>query len=57
MTDPTHIYVDLDIVNNDQTTNVNPPQLRFEETRNSPYIDGNSADYYCSIFAVLHPNG
>ena len=49
MIDPTHIYVDLDIVNNDQTTNDDPPLLRFEETRNSPYINDNSAKYYCSI--------
>jgi hypothetical protein len=33
MSKPMHIYVDLDIVNNDQTTNSDPPQLRFEETR------------------------
>jgi hypothetical protein len=41
--------VDLDIVNNDQTTNNDPPQLRFEETRNSPYMEGDSRDYFCSI--------
>jgi len=49
MSKPMHIYVDLDIVNNDQTTNSDPPQLRFEETRNSPYIEGDSRDYFCSI--------
>ena len=27
--DNTHIYVDLDIINNDQRADVDPPQLRF----------------------------
>jgi hypothetical protein len=47
--EPTHIYVDLDILNNDQTTNDDPPHLRFEETRNAPFIDGDTKDYFCSI--------
>ena len=45
----THIYVDLDIINNDQRADVDPPQLRFEETRNSPFLPGDSHDYFCSI--------
>jgi hypothetical protein len=45
----THIYVDLDIINNDQRADVDPPQLRFEETRNAPYLPGDSRDYFCSI--------
>ena len=47
--EPTHIYVDLDIINNDQRADVDPPQLRFEETRNAPYLPGDSSDYFCSI--------
>ena len=47
--EPTHIYVDLDIINNDQRADVDPPQLRFEETRNAPYLSGDSSDYFCSI--------
>ena len=47
--EPTHIYVDLDILNNDQTTNDDPPHLRFEETRNAPFVDGDTKDYFCSI--------
>ena len=46
--DPTHIYVDLDILNNDQTTNEDPPHLRFEETRNAPFIN-NTSEYFCTI--------
>jgi len=45
----THIYLDLDIINNDQFSNNDPPILRFEETRNSPFLPGDSAEYYLSI--------
>jgi len=45
----THIYLDLQIVNNNQNNNEPPPVLRFEETRNSPFLPGDSADYFCSI--------
>ena len=46
---PSHMYVDLDVVNNDLTSNINAPALKFEETRTSPYIEGDSADSLCSI--------
>ena len=39
-----HIYLDLDVVNNSP-----PPLLRFEETRNSPFLLGDSSEYFCSI--------
>jgi hypothetical protein len=45
----THIYLDLQIVNNNQNNNEPPPVLRFEETRNSPVLPGDRADYFCSI--------
>ncbi len=48
MNDPYHIYMDLDVINNDFGS-VTKPQLRFEETRNTPYLPGDSADYFCSI--------
>ena len=42
----THIYVDLDVINNDY---VNPqPMLKFEDTRNSPFLS-DSSQYYASI--------
>jgi len=44
---PYHIYHDLDIINNDYTSS--PPHLRFEETRNAPYLDGDSSEYFVSI--------
>ena len=49
MTTRTHVYIDLDVVNNNFRSEATAPVLRFEETRNSPYLDGDSADYYCSI--------
>ena len=33
----THIYLDLDIVNNKQDTSDDPPVLRFVQTRNTPF--------------------
>ena len=44
-----HVYVDVDVVNNDMTSNVSASALRFQETMNAPYIGGDSADYLCSI--------
>ena len=45
---PYHVYMDLDVINNDYTSTT-APQLRFEETRNQPFLDGDSSDYFCSI--------
>ena len=47
MPEPTHVYLDLDVVNND--FNASAPQLRFEETRNTPFLDGDAAEYFCSV--------
>ena len=46
---PSHVCVDLDVINNDLTSDISAPALRFQETRTSPYIEGDSADYLCSI--------
>ena len=48
MYDPYHVYMDLDVINNDYNA-ISKPQLRFEETRNTPFLPGDSADYFCSI--------
>ncbi len=45
---PYHVYLDLVVINNDCSSN-SPPQLRFEESRNAPFLDGDSKDYVCSI--------
>ena len=44
-----HAYVDLDVVNNDMTSDVSDPALRFQETRHARYVEGDSADCLCSI--------
>ena len=36
--DPVHIYVDLDITNNDYEGTLQPKQVVFNEIRNTPYI-------------------
>ena len=48
MNDPYHVYMDLDVINNDYNS-TSKPSLRFEETRNTPFLPGDSADYFCSI--------
>jgi len=48
MNDPYHVYMDLDVVNNDYNA-TSKSHLRFEETRNMPFLPGDSADYFCSI--------
>ena len=49
MHDPHHVYLDLDVINNDYKNNGAPPYLRFEEIRNTPFLDGDSSEYLCSI--------
>ena len=49
MSDPNHIYLDLDVINNNYNQGDQPPYLRFEEIRNTPFLDGDSSDYFCSI--------
>ena len=45
MLDPTHMYLNLDVVNN--STYKSQP-LVFNETRNMPFLT-NSQDYFCSV--------
>ena len=45
MGDPTHIYLNLDVVNNSTTTS---QPLVFNETRNMPFLT-NSENYCCSV--------
>ena len=45
MSDPTHIYLNLDVVNNSTTT---AQPLVFNETRTMPFLS-NSENYFCSV--------
>jgi len=45
---PTHVYMDINIINNDQT-GLNPyPKIIFNEIRNNPYLQS-PQDYYMSV--------
>ena len=48
MKDPYHVYLDLDVINNDYE-NKGYPYLRFEEIKNNPFLEGDSSEYFCSI--------
>lgn len=54
---PTHIYYDLDVINNDTTGNNAPQQLTFTETRNSPYLSCPS-NYFLTVarFQLMTPS-
>lgn len=45
---PYHVYLDLDVINNDYDSNTGVP-LKFEETRNAALLDGDSSEYFVSI--------
>ena len=53
MYDPYHVYMDLDVMNNDYNS-TSKPHLRFEETRNTPFyhatVQTTSAVLFASIF-------
>ena len=46
---PYHVYLDLDVVNNDVESGAQPHPLVFEEVRNTPFLDGDCSNYFCSI--------
>ena len=48
MNDPCRVYMDLDVINTDYNA-TSTPQLRFGETRNTPFLPSDSADYFCSV--------
>ena len=57
MDDPHHVYLDLDVINNDYKHDGSPPYLRFEEIRNTPFLDGDSSEYFCSIMRFTIQTG
>ena len=58
MSRPFHIYLDLEVRNDDVYTASKPPPLSFEETRLQPFLDGDASDYFCTIarFTLLTSN-
>ena len=49
MQDPHHVYLALDVINNNYTPEGPKPYLRFEETRNTPFLEGDNSEYFGSI--------
>ena len=49
MSAPIHTYLDLDVVNNNLVSDTLAPALRFEETRNTPFLEGDSSQLFASI--------
>ena len=49
MSKPFHVYLDLDVLNNDTNPASKAPQLSFEETRTQPFLDGTAEDYFVAI--------
>ena len=41
--------LDLDVINNNNTPGASPPYLRCEEIKNTPSLDGDNSEYFCSI--------
>ena len=54
--DPYHIYLDLNCINNDTTGLASPPDLVFNEVRNSPILY-NPSEYFLSVvrFTIQTP--
>ena len=46
---PTHVYLDLDVRNDDVETVSSPQPLNFDETRLHPFLNGDASDYFCTI--------
>ena len=57
MAKPIHTYLDLDVVNNNLTSDTVAPALRFEETRNTPSLESDSSEYFCSITRFSNQTG
>ena len=45
------------MVNNNPNSNAVAPQLRFEENRNTPFLEGDSSVYFCSILRFFIQTG
>ena len=57
MSKPIHTYLDLDVVNNNLKSNAIAPQLRFEDNRNTPFLEADSSEYFCSIVGCYIQTG
>ena len=49
MSKPFHVYLDLDVLNNNTDPTAPAPALSFGETRTQPFLDGTAEDYFVAI--------
>ena len=49
MSKPYHVYLDLDVLNNNTDPTLPAPALCFEETFTRPFLDGTADDYFVAI--------
>ena len=50
MATPFHIYLDLEVLNDDTiNTGRHSPPLSFEETRTQAFLDGDASEHFCTI--------
>ena len=49
MSKPFHVYLDLNVFNNDTNPTPKAPSLYFEETRTQPFLEGTADDYFVAI--------
>ena len=56
MHDPYHVYLDLDVINNDYE-NIGYPILLFEETKNNQFLEGDGSEYFCNIVRFYNSDG
>ena len=49
-----HIYIDLDVTNDDLNPTSQPPALSFEVTRNHALLEGKCIKLFCNYFSLLN---
>jgi len=49
MSKPTHVYLDLFMLNDDLNPSSRPPALSFNENRNKSFLEGDASDYFLTI--------
>ncbi|MFM7988240.1 MAG: hypothetical protein ACKPKO_53900 [Candidatus Fonsibacter sp.] len=47
----------MDVINNNHTLTGQLPFLRFEEIRNTPFLDGDNSEYFCRIVRITIQTG
>ena len=54
MSKPTHVYLDLFMLNDDLNPSSRPPALSFNENRNKSFLEGDASDYFFNNCSFQH---